>query len=223
MGLPAPYYKDDLVTLYHGDCVQLLPEIAGGGLEMTLVTDPPYGMAYASNNGKPWRGVAIAGDDSLDARDTVLAIWGDMPALVFGTWKIDRPEGCRNLLIWDKGGSPGAGDLSMPWGFSHEEIYVLGKGFAGRRGGSVLTFPPKNNRNGSDIRFHPTEKPTKLMGALIAKCPGVIVDPFAGSGSTLRAAKDLGRKAIGIELDEGYCKTAADRLGQEVLDFGSAA
>jgi site-specific DNA-methyltransferase (adenine-specific) len=110
------------------------------------------------------------------------------------------------------------GDLSLPWKPSHEEIYVLGSGFHGHRGGAVLRayVPPRVSMG----RLHPNEKPVKLLVQLIQKCPaGVILDPFMGSGSTLRAAKNLGRRAIGIELEERYCEAAARRLSQEVMEL----
>jgi DNA modification methylase len=117
----------------------------------------------------------------------------------------------------------GMGDLSLPWGPSTEEIYVLGDGFTGKRGRSVLRFQgigPYQQSRGE--RLHPTQKPVSLLCALIAKCPTdwVILDPFIGSGTTLRAAKDLGRRAIGIEIEERYCEIAANRLAQGVL-FGA--
>ena len=209
-----PYYQDDHVTLYHGDSIEL------AGLWTcadVLVTDPPYGMSYESGWVKG-RSTAISGDQSTSIRDKALEEWGDGPALVFGTWRQERPKGLRHLLIWDKGDDPGTGDLKMPWGNSHEEIYVLGHGFIGRRGPAVIRCqkPPVNNRDA-----HPTPKPVALMESLIAKCPpGVIADPFAGSGSTLVAAKALGRKAIGVELEERYCDIAAKRLTQDAIDFG---
>ena len=217
-----PYYQDDNVQLYHGDCLELadLWTVAD-----VLVTDPPYGMAYAGFGGRagePRRSLqahSIAGDGSVAARDAALDTWGQSrPALVFGRWSIARPSGVRQVLIWDKSdGGPGMGALDLPWGPSFEEVYVIGKGYRGERGGAVIR--QQTLMSGDSSRpDHPTPKPVPLMEALIAKCPpGVIADPFAGSGSTLVAAKALGRKAIGIELEERYCEIAARRLAQDVL------
>ena len=99
-----------------------------------------------------------------------------------------------------------------------EEVYVLGSGFIGKRGGSVIRVP----RVSATGMLHPTEKPVSLMEKLVAACPAswTVADPFAGSGTTLVAAKNLGRRAIGIEIEERYCEVAAKRLAQGVLDFG---
>lgn len=105
------------------------------------------------------------------------------------------------------------GDLSVPWKPSDQEIYVIGKGFVGPRTNNVLSIAPVQStaRNG---RVHPHEKPVTLMRVLLAKCPpdALVFDPFAGSGSTLVAAQELGRRAVGVEIDPGYCAIAADRL-----------
>ena len=208
-----PYYQDDFITLYHGDCLEH-PELWMGA--DVLVTDPPYGMAYESNRvpGRVQR--PIAGDKTIEARDRVLEKWtGERPAIVFGKWNQPRPTATKQRLIWSKAPDPGMGDLSSPWGNSDEEIYIMGKGFRGKRGPNVLTYskPPVSNRPD-----HPTPKPVSLMEHLIERCPpGVIADPFAGSGSTLRAAKNLGRKAIGFEIEEKYCAITAEQLAQEVL------
>jgi DNA modification methylase len=142
-------------------------------------------------------------------------LWGNRPALVFGRWSVPRPEKTRFLLLWEKGDWPGMGDVCLPWGPSTEEIYVIGSGFSGKRSGQVIRVP---FRPGGISARHPTEKPVALLADLIAKCPaGTVIDPFLGSGTTLVAAKQLGRRAIGIEIEERYCEIAAKRLAQGVL------
>ena len=221
-----PYYADPRVTIYHGDCREVLPDVLSATVPTTLVTDPPYGFSYASNKvDSRWRAEQIAGDGDTQARDWLLEWWGEIdPALVFGSWKRHRPDGTRHVLIWDKGESVGMGDTSLPWKPNWEEIYVIGGGFSGHRGSSVLRYPTtarSTKKSWSDHpRVHPNEKPVGLMIDLISKCPaGGILDPFMGSGTTLRAAKDLGRHAIGIELEERYCEIAAQRCQQESFGF----
>lgn len=206
----TPYYQDDSVTLYHGDCLEITEWLEAD----VLVTDPPYGVAFSSGWDNQFRKLTIANDTDLLARDTVLGFWGSRPALVFGSWKMPRPDATRMVLTWDKG-TVGMGALDLPWFPCTEEIYVLGAGWQGTRTSAVMRHVGRN-------RDHPTEKPLALMQALIAKCPpGVIADPFAGSGSTLAAAKQLGREAVGVEMEERYCEISAKRLSQDVLDFGT--
>ena len=217
------YYEDDFVTLYHGDCRE-----AGQGWRNAdvLVTDPPYGIAYESNRNRDKRnlkvGRPIIGDASADLRDLILEQWGQRPAIVFGTWRVPRPAATKALVIWHKVGAGGMGDLSMPWLPSHEDIYILGSGFVGKRSGSVLSVKALMS-NDASRPDHPTPKPIPLMARLLATTTGTIADPFAGSGSTLIAAKQLGRQATGVEIEERYCEMAANRLAQDVLDFGAVS
>lgn len=214
-----PYYEVDGVTLYHSDFRDVLEDLTAD----VLVTDPPYGIDYNSGSRRETLAASIQGDKDTSLRDAALAWWGDRPALVFGTWRIPRPAGTHTRLIWDTKGALGMGDLSVPWKPSDQEIYVLGKGFIGRRDSNVLTCAPVQStaKNG---RMHPHEKPAALMVRLLDKCPpGVVLDLFAGSGSTLVAAKQLGRPAIGVEVEEHYCEKVALRLAQGALDFGAAS
>lgn len=216
----TPYYDDGCVVLYHADC---LTHDDWTTTASVMVTDPPYGIRYKSGQyGTLPR--SIEGDDDTTTRDRALLMWGlGRPAVMFGTWRRPRPAATRAVLVWDTGGALGMGALDLPWKPSHQEVYVIGQGFVGRRSSDVLHYPPVQS-TAANGRVHPHEKPVALMKALIAKCPpGMVVDPFAGSGSTLVAAKASGRCAVGVELDEAYCELAARRLSQGVLNFGASA
>lgn len=218
------YYEDEWVTLHHGDCREVTAWLEAD----VLVTDPPYGVAWKSgqfSNARVALVETVANDLNPAARDEVLALWADRPALVFGAWRIPRPPKVNNRLIWHKAANI-PGHRTQPWFAADEEIYQIGSGFVGKPEQNVLvTHDRRDGAHGEVATIgHPTPKPISLMGRLIAKCPpGAIADPFAGSGSTLVAAKQLGRRAIGVELDERYCEIAARRLSQDVLDFGEPA
>lgn len=233
--MTSPYYEDEWATLYFGDCREVTEWLSAD----VLVTDPPYGSGYTSGRvqARERKGTAIVNDHSPQARDLALRAWGPVrPALVFGTWKVQRPSEVQQVLIWDKSEGNGHGlHLWSPWGMSHEEVYVLGQwppivpGGRLREGGQPARDPGvlrvrNYNTQAADRPAHPTPKPVALMERLLRRCPpGVVADPFAGSGSTLVAAKQLGRKAIGVEVDERYCEIAARRLTQDVLNFREPA
>jgi site-specific DNA-methyltransferase (adenine-specific) len=220
--------EGDLVTLYLGDAREIPQWFAVPGTDAILVTDPPYGMGYDSGMVKARSARPIIGDDTTGTRDAAIALWGpSRPAIMFGTWRAPRPAGCRQVIIWDKGEFPGMGDLQSAFGSSHEEIYLLGPRYArpkgvARRGSVIRTATCMGNPNGLVAETgHPTPKPVALMELLLATVPAhlVVVDPFAGSGSTLIAARNLGRRAIGCEIDPTYARIAADRLTQTAIQF----
>lgn len=213
--MPRPYYAAAGIELWHGDALAC-PEVWQAA--DVLATDPPYGIAYKSGSRTATAHDRIAGDRDTSARDRALQLWGDRPAAVFGAWQIPRPAATRQLLIWHKAGNgPGMGDLRLPWGTTHEEIYILGDGWAGPREGSVIVSTEcRSNPYGPASRLgHPTPKPVGLMVRILEKAPaGTIADPFAGVGATLLAARQLGRAAVGVEISEPYCETLARRLEQ---------
>jgi site-specific DNA-methyltransferase (adenine-specific) len=212
-----PYYADDLVTLYLGDCRDVTEWLAAD----VLVTDPPYGRGWgahgAYNGGIEHKG--ISGDKDTTVRDAALAMWGDRKAFVFGDLMLMPPAGTKQVGIYAK--PPGAGFKGTVNGFFRdvEAIYLVGpwpvktaaRSSVIRSGASFGGLPA--NRYG-----HPHAKPVDVMETLIAACPpGTIADPFAGSGSTLVAARNQGRPAVGVEIDERYIEQAARRLSQGVL------
>ncbi len=212
----TPYYEHAGITIYHGDCLEVLASFH----PMPVVTDPPYGISFGSH-GQWFRGAAaIAGDESIAAADWVRKWAGIQPVVMF--FSPYRPmTGWRSVMVWDKGAHVGiGGDRETCWKRDFEMIGVSGNGpLAGARDSGVLRFnacsPPPSG--------HVAEKPEALMRYLLCKInEPAVIDPFMGSGTTLRAAKDSGRRAIGIEIEERYCEIAARRLSQDVLPFSEA-
>lgn len=234
----TPYYQDDAVTLYHGDCLEVM-----GGMDdtsvSTILTDPPYSSGGRRENARSIRKSmtrSIVDDDWIrgDAMSTAGFMWfmrlcglewrrlltPGGHCLSFIDWRMypnlttaletaDLRQ--HPVLVWDKT------RLGMGAIFRNQHEFIVhctaGNPTDPQRRDvpNVLRFP--NVRDGD----HPTEKPDALLQTLLSVvCPAnsVVLDPFAGSGSTLTAAASIGRKAIGIEADERFCEVAALRLAQ---------
>lgn len=216
-----PYFERDGITIYHGDAVDVLPQLAPVDL---VLTDPPYGVAYQSNWGTGRGNAPITNDGtrlSLALYRQVIPLLKAEHVLWFTRWDawpdvwaiLGQWFPLRGLLVWDKN-SPGMGDLNH-WGLSYELVASAGsRSIVGGRDSSILRFAPMPPAN----RRHPTEKPIDLMAYLIRKLDaGTVLDPFCGSGCVLEAARLLGRKAIGVEVKEAYCESAARRFDQQAL------
>jgi hypothetical protein len=229
--MTTPYYADERVTLYHGDCREITEWLSAD----VLVTDPPYGIGWSHHSPLPSAGrrsahSGIANDATTEVRDAVLDLWGPRrPALVFGSLRVAYPAGWKRMLVFEKP-TVGAGLLGQrgPWLSNWEPIFVLGDwpDQTPTRSAVVATrHAAASGYSGYVTQArHPHAKPLDVMEAVIDACPpGVIADPCSGTGATLVAAKALGRQAIGIELKEADCEIAARRLAQGVLDFGVTA
>ena len=210
--MPDSYYEDDSVTIYHGDCKELLPDLVFD----VVVTDPPYGINYEQTIKTTTEWELVTGDETSDLARWLIAEVHPKPMLIFG---INHFADCLPVagrwICWDKRVVESADKMI---GSPFELAWINNKqdksGYMIRLQHGGIVNADKHNEK----RQHPTQKPVKLMRRCIEYMPeGVILDPFMGSGSTLRAAKDLGRKAIGIEIDEKYCEVAVKKLAQEVL------
>lgn len=211
-----PYYEEAGITIYHGDCRELLPQMSFD----CVVSDPPYGINHPTNYRARGRGPLaesndyspVVGDDRLFDPSFLLR-W---PCILWGANYYARtlPES-SGWLIWDK---------MRPHDLDQATAELAWSNFV--KGARVFRYLWNGMiRDGNEYLVHPTQKPVALMQwCLNLKWTplGVVCDPFMGSGTTLRAAKDLGRRAIGIEIEEKYCEIAAKRLSQEVL-FGYAS
>ncbi len=209
MSLPTPYYDEDGITIYHGDCRAILPYLPKVDL---VLTDPPYGI----------------GTDGQHASD---GVHGGRKAYEFLGWDAERPsQYVMELLLR-------AGDQHIIWGGNYfadllppqmkwlvwnkeQRISQSDGELAWTSIGGALRICDMNRVElQMDGAEHPTQKPIRLIKWCLDLAPHAqtILDPFMGSGTTLRAAKDLGRKCIGIEIEEKYCEIAVRRLAQTVL------
>lgn len=233
-----PYFERGGISLYHADSRDALEDVLQASSVDLLLTDPPYGMQYEGQGAAAQAN--IRGDGARQGmrvfRQVLHAMshmWKpDAHAYVFCHWEglPDFYDACstslsiRNALVWDKAAG-GTGDTECDYARDFEMLIYGIRGrrpLGGRRDGAVLRGYKGVH---ASKRSHPTEKPVPLLAYLIRKsCPpnGLVVDPFAGSASTLEAAKLEGRRAVGFEIDERWCEAAAKRLEQEVLPLGVA-
>jgi hypothetical protein len=221
-GSVEPCYARNGITLYQGDCLEVfgLLDPAVRKRIVAVITDPPYGIAYTVTQSwnRPHRAYTnrpIAGDrEPFDPTP-----WLGFPRVVlFGANHFaNRLPASSEWIVWDKLLD---GQKETQYG-SADLIWTNGTGPVRRYVHEWVGFR-RGAEHGSHQRRHPTQKPIGLMRWLIERYtrPGdLVIDPYAGSGTTLLAAQDCGREAIGIEIDPGYCASAIDRLGQQPL-FG---
>jgi site-specific DNA-methyltransferase (adenine-specific) len=208
-----PYYEHGGITIYHGDCREILPQLPKVDL---VLTDPPYGIDFKYENYvdsfENWEKLIKTVYPLLRSQFIIMPSCG-IDRL--GWWYKNFPP--KWIIAWYKG-SPG--HLSKIGFNDWESILCWGKQPTQMHD----YFQSKCGFNAMDIEkgIHPCPKPLEWANWLISRgCSTddgkVVLDPFMGSGTTLRSAKDLGRKGIGIDISEKYCEIAANRLSQEVL------
>ena len=218
-----PYYQDDYATIYHGDCKDIIDDIPS--VDLTLI-DPPYGIGQSRvcykqnvknkkfNQSRLW--TKDNWDDNPIASDLLKVIIDKgVHAICFGgNFYVLPRSSC--WLVWDKNnGANNFADCELAWTNLPQAVRL----FKFKWSGMIQQAGQKQI-----VRVHPTQKPIQVIKWCITQADkhrraDTILDAFMGSGTTLRAAKDLQRKAIGIEIEEKYCELAAKRLAQEVFNF----
>ncbi len=209
MTLPTPFYDADGITIYHGDCREIAPHLGKFDL---LLTDPPYGISYASNplpvcgNGVRTVKHKPAGwDAKAPTEDELQCLIKCAPrAIIWGGDYFRLPASPWWITWWKPDAPPSMGNIEFAW--------TNIDGAIGQITHSIAATNPE--RCG-----HPTQKPMRVIQWALSKAPRCqsVLDPFMGSGTTLVAAKLRGMRAVGIELEESYCKIAVERLRQGVL------
>lgn len=213
------------MELHNCDCLEFLRGMEGESVDFIL-TDPPYGANYQSKRRtKTAKFRKICGDETGAGAEVYGELFrvlkNNSACAVFCSWKNIEQEmkkleaffDIKNVIVWNKGGG-GMGDLKHTLSTDYEFIIVCHKGrcpIRGKRCGSIWNYGKVDNK----AMVHPTEKPVDLLSRIIEKFSdgGVVLDPFAGSGTTGLACKQTGRDFIGIEIDEEYYNIAKERLG----------
>lgn len=219
------YYEKDGITIYHGDCREILPTLPKVDL---VLTDPPYGINTKSDgNGKlsPWADLCnaslwyelwIAECRKLLNHDGALWTflnWRSMVTFQKASCALGWP--IESLLVWDKDWIGPGGHKGLRPSYELVALFPM-PGFTLEDRG--LPDIRKCAWSSTKPNGHPAEKPIALVQWIAEESGGgTILDPFAGSGTTLEAARNLGRRAIGIEIEEKYCEIAAKRLQQQLL------
>lgn len=229
-----PYFQADGVVIYNGDCREVLADLEPLEADL-LLTDPPYGQQF-NGAGKTTKGANIRADGARQGVRVFRQVLGDVaPHLSadahlyacchWESWPdfydaASSYTAIKSALIWWKNRG-GMGDTEMEYARDYEVLLFAAQGrrtLAGRRDGALIEgIPPVGNE-----RRHPTEKPLRLMSYLIGKsCPpgGLVIDPFAGVGPVGVAAREMGRRAVLIEIEERWCEIAANDLRQTVLQL----
>jgi len=225
-----PYYDHAGIQIFHADCRDILPTIPPGSVDLVL-TDPPYGIGAARSafrgQGVKRHMTGLVAGKAIPKRDYGDSEWDDVPAdpaiigrllrcsdwqIIFGGNYFDLGP-ARCYLVWDKlRGETDYADAELAWTNLDKAVRVIRWRWNG--------FLQEHAGRAKEERFHPTQKPLQVVTWAIHQAPPTVVtilDPFMGSGTTLLAAKQLGRRAIGIEIEERYCEIAAKRLSQEIL------
>lgn len=224
--MTAPYYQDDAVTLYLGDCMDVMRGMDDNSVDMVL-TDAPYNAGFiygdATDDARPWPDYA----GWLDARVIEMERVATGPVFVYvsvrGLLEMSKLHQPSWVGAWPRpaAGNPAGDNRGLLFLPQWEPCMVYGDLRPFKWATSdVWSVRALSERNG-----HPCPKPLSLMRLMLTKAAPVqsVLDPFAGSGTTLRAAADVGKRAIGIEIDKRYCEIAARRLRQGVLDFEEPA
>lgn len=210
-----PYYDDGRgIVIYHGDCREILTALPKCDL---VLTDPPYGLKENAHRIASRSKLAATTDygsfdwdsNPPDKSTIDTAIAHGIESIVWGGNYFWLPP-MRGWLIWDKLNSGNFADCELAW----TNIETSVRKFEFMWNGMIRAGEARGVK-----RVHPTQKPIELMRWCLSFAPDAktILDPFMGSGTTLRACKDLGKQCIGIEREEKYCETASNRLAQEVL------
>jgi hypothetical protein len=218
-----PYYEQDGIVLYHGDCREVTEWLHAD----VIVTDPPYGIGWRRGENKARnskRHEGIQGDEDTTVRDEMLAMALGKPAIVFGSFYAPPPRFVRQVLVWHKPNDAGVVGATTGYRRDAEPIYVIGAWpLRPVEWSSVIRSSAASIAHVVAETGHPHTKPVDLMMRLIELHNGSVADPCAGSGSTLVAAKRLGRKAVGVEVVEQNCEITAKRLSQSVLPMEFSA